>query len=249
MSLFLCICVLFCFGSLLGWILELFYRRFFSSHKWINPGFLTGPYIPLYGFGVSILFLLSYYLNFAEWFHISSVLNDILIIISLGIAMTLIELIAGLIFIEGMKIKLWDYSDRKFNYKGIICPTFSLIWTFIGVIFYYFLKNPCIDLLNWFAKSSLLDAHIPFILGLFYGVFIVDLCQSLNVTVKIRKFAKDHKVIINYERFKESIRDVELKAKNKINYIFPFKSITSFKEQLENYIEKLKEERKNKKLK
>lgn len=244
MSLFFCICVLFCFGAILGWILELFFRRFVSSKKWINPGFLTGPYLPIYGFGVVTLFLLSYSLNFKEWFTMPIWLNDILIILILGISMTLIELIAGLIFIKGMKIKLWDYSDRKFNYKGIICPTFFLIWTLVGALFYYLLKNPCIELLNWFAKSSLTDAHVPFILGLFYGVFIVDLCQSLNITVKIRKFAKDHKIIVNYERFKDNIRDVELKAKNKINYIFPFKSITSFKEQLEHYIEKIKEDRK-----
>ncbi|MGN0035225.1 MAG: hypothetical protein ACI364_05820 [Coriobacteriales bacterium] len=34
--------------------MELFFRRFISSNnpqrKWINPGFLAGPYLPLYGF-------------------------------------------------------------------------------------------------------------------------------------------------------------------------------------------------------
>ena len=42
---------LFFIGSLTGWGLEVFYRRFFSAanpeRKWINPGFLTGPYLPL----------------------------------------------------------------------------------------------------------------------------------------------------------------------------------------------------------
>ena len=28
-----------------------FFRRFFSIRKWINPGFLNGPYLPMYGFG------------------------------------------------------------------------------------------------------------------------------------------------------------------------------------------------------
>lgn len=240
MDLFLCLCVLFCVGSCTGWILELLFRRFVSTHKWINPGFLTGPYLPIYGFGVCTLFILSYYLDFAKWFNVSQIINDIIIIVIIGITMTLIELIAGLIFIKGLNIKLWDYSDRKFNYKGIICPTFTLIWTFIGALFYYFLFSLFKNLLNWFATSSLSNAHIPFILGIFYGIFIIDLCSSLQITVKIRKFAKENKIIIAFEKFKENIREVETKSKRKIHYVFPFKSGISFKEQLSKYLEKIK---------
>ena len=47
---------LFFIGSCLGWCMEVFFRRFFSranpERKWINPGFLAGPYLPLYGFGL-----------------------------------------------------------------------------------------------------------------------------------------------------------------------------------------------------
>lgn len=54
MSLFLTIAFLFFIGSMAGWGIEVVFRRFFSSanpeRKWINPGFLSGPYLPLYGF-------------------------------------------------------------------------------------------------------------------------------------------------------------------------------------------------------
>ena len=54
---------LFMLGSLLGWVLELFFRRFISGNnpdrKWINPGFMVGPYVPLYGTGLCILYLVS----------------------------------------------------------------------------------------------------------------------------------------------------------------------------------------------
>lgn len=56
MNLFLTLAYLFFIGSVLGWVLELFYRRFISGanpeRKWINPGFCVGPYVPLYGFGL-----------------------------------------------------------------------------------------------------------------------------------------------------------------------------------------------------
>ena len=63
MNLFLILAFLFMSGSLIGWSIELFYRRYFDptnkERRWINPGFLTGPYLPLYGFSLMILFLLA----------------------------------------------------------------------------------------------------------------------------------------------------------------------------------------------
>ena len=53
------ISTLFVLGSLAGYVLEVFYRRFFSAKKWINPGFCTGPYLPIYGFGLCALYLFA----------------------------------------------------------------------------------------------------------------------------------------------------------------------------------------------
>ena len=64
MNIFLVILFLFFAGSLIGWGIEVLWRKFFSAanpeHKWINPGFLVGPYLPLYGFSLTILFLLTF---------------------------------------------------------------------------------------------------------------------------------------------------------------------------------------------
>ena len=51
MTIFLMIAFLFFIGALLGWGLEVIYRRFKKTNidrEWINPGFLVGPYLPLY---------------------------------------------------------------------------------------------------------------------------------------------------------------------------------------------------------
>ena len=128
---------LFVIGSLLGWVIELFFRRFVSQKKWVNPGFLTGPYLPIYGCGVVVLFVLS-----SIDIPISNqIVNAIVRILLIGAGMTLIEFIAGLIFIKGFKAKLWDYSDRKGNIMGIICPAFSLIWLVVGSLYYFFLPR------------------------------------------------------------------------------------------------------------
>ena len=64
MTALLVLTFLFFAGSIIGWGIELFWRRFFSKNnpekKWINPGFLTGPYLPLYGLSLCLLFALSF---------------------------------------------------------------------------------------------------------------------------------------------------------------------------------------------
>ena len=59
MNILIIISTLFVIGSVLGYMLEVFYRRIFSRHKWMNPGFLLGPYLPIYGIGVVVLYGIS----------------------------------------------------------------------------------------------------------------------------------------------------------------------------------------------
>lgn len=233
--------LLFACGSMLGWVLELFYRRFVTSHRWMNPGLLVGPYLPIYGLGTVILFLLSYYLRFDLWFDVSKTVNAILTIVIMSISMTIIELIAGIIFIKGMKIKLWDYSDQWGNFQGIICPLYSFLWTIVVVIFYFFIKPLCILVIKWFLTNAHDNIWLPFLLGAYFGIFFVDICYSFNVSSKISKFAKENKIIVKLESFKELIRDFHKKTKTKFSFLFPLKSKFGVKYHLNNYFQKIKE--------
>ena len=60
MNYFLNFVFIFYIGATSGWILELIFRRI-VHHKWVNPGFLIGPYLPIYGFGLvslTVIYLL-----------------------------------------------------------------------------------------------------------------------------------------------------------------------------------------------
>ena len=103
MNLYLQIVFIFFIGSMLGWVIELFYRRILHK-KWVNPGFLIGPYLPIYGFG--LVFLSIMYFNFYDKF-----LNPFIMILLMGLGMTLIELIGGLIGLKN-NVRLWDYRDE-----------------------------------------------------------------------------------------------------------------------------------------
>ena len=63
-KIFLTLLVMFLFGCMLGYGLEVLFRRIFTAHKWVNPGFMKGPWLPLYGFGVVIMFFFCFLLIF-----------------------------------------------------------------------------------------------------------------------------------------------------------------------------------------
>ena len=190
------ISTLFVIGSLLGWCIELFFRRYISQKKWMNPGFLTGPYLPIYGFGVILLYGLS---NIP--LGIDNDFVEVLIrIIIIGVAMTLDEFIAGLIFIKGFKIKLWDYSNRKGNIMGIICPIFSLIWLAVGSL-YYFLLNPfLVQSISWISENLI----YTYFVGGVVGAMIVDFAYSIHLATKLKEF-KEYRDL-RFEEYKKELK-------------------------------------------
>ena len=48
---------------------------------------------------------------------------------------TAIELVFGLIFNIGFGMNVWNYSTMPLNFLGQICPTFSLLWCGIAMLF------------------------------------------------------------------------------------------------------------------
>lgn len=217
---------IFFIGSTLGWIIELIFRRLYHK-KWINPGFLVGPYLPIYGFGLVTVTGIYYALGTYEF-------SPIVMILLMGLCMTILELIGGEIALKN-HVRLWDYRDRWGNYKGIICPLFSLIWTLVGALYYYFIAPHIEFALEWFSQNLLFS----YVLGIFSGVVVIDLFYSTKLYIKIRKYAKENGITVRYEQLKMHIKDIQKTALEKTSFILPFKQIGKLKEYLDDYTEKI----------
>lgn len=218
--------LLFSVGSILGWVCELFFRKIVHG-KWVNPGFLYGPYLPLYGFGICSMHLLTsiHYVDISFW-------QGVIAILFAGVAMTLVEYIAGLIFVKKMKIKLWDYSKRPGNIQGIICPLFSFIWLLV-VVAYYFGVAPYVNgLLEWFHINIIV---VNLFVGMFYGIFAIDFACSINLATKIRKFAKEQGITVAIEDFKLYVKKRGDEIKQRIPFLNPLRSGAPLIENLQNY--------------
>lgn len=226
---------LFIFFSSLGWGLEVLFRRFVSTKKWVNPGFLKGPCLPIYGIGVIILSLYVLILSFFVEKFPSLLIFHAVVIIGNGILMTLLELIAGYIFICKMHIRLWDYSNCFGNFKGIICPKFSAYWTIMGAVFYFFLFPLITKLIARFITMDWFLFAV-FFMGIFYGIFIIDLIQSLEMANKLKTLADENQLILRIETFKQHIRQ-ELNQKNiKPSFLSPFKSPVQLREHMNTFL-------------
>lgn len=243
LEIFISIVTLFVIGSLTGWVIELFFRRFVSQHKWMNPGFLVGPYLPIYGVGTVGLYGLSNIDLTIIGLPDTNIWGIIIKILMIALIMVAIEFVAGLIFIKGMKIKLWDYSNRKGNIMGIICPSFSLMWLIVGALYYFFINEHLVTAIYWLASEG--HQIYYFFIGIIAGMMLVDFAYSTHLATTIRKAAKKNKIIISLDKLRESVKEkttalykesIEGGKNKKPSFFFPFRqSKKSISDNIDDY--------------
>lgn len=234
MNLFLILAFLFFVGSVSGWILELIFRRFVSSsnpeRKWINPGFCTGPYLPLYGCGLCLLYLIASLERFN--FIQDAFWNKTALFFGMAVCMTAVEYVAGLISLKIMKVRLWDYRKEWGNIQGIICPKFSLAWAVLGAVYYFAVHPHILDALAWLSRNL----AFSFVIGLFFGVFVVDAVQSAQLMAKLKEFAEDNEVIVKYQNLKAHIHSFQEKAAMPAHFFRPLRMEQHMNEHLKELL-------------
>lgn len=246
MSMFLTLAYLFFIGAVLGWCLELVFRKFFSSanpeHKWINPGFCVGPYVPLYGFGLCILYLLAHVGQITGMD--SSAGGKVLMFLCMAVSMTVIEYIAGILCLKLMKLRLWDYSQLWGNIQGLICPLFSAIWALMGAVYYFFVHPYILSALDWLSNNL----AFSFVIGFFFGVFVIDVVYSSHLLAKLKAYADENDVVVKWEHLKAAVRSAQDRAAKRACFVFAFRSDRALVEHLNEAhaaIEKIRHRVKN----
>ena len=107
--------------SILGYISEVIYCSI-PQHRFVNRGFLYGPYLPIYGFGGLIVYVLpapikgNIFLLFASAFVLTSCL----------------EYFTSWLLEKCFSVKLWDYSKHFGNINGRVCLLNSTLFGIMG---------------------------------------------------------------------------------------------------------------------
>lgn len=116
--------------SMMGWLVESIYMSF-CNHKITNRGFAKGQFCPIYGFGaLTVFFVLRPYSD-----------NSILLFFLGSFLATTLEFLTALVMKHIFGEIWWDYHEKPFNYRGIICLESSIAWGFYTLFLFMFLQN------------------------------------------------------------------------------------------------------------
>lgn len=162
--------------SFLGWVLESVFKTILEK-KWINSGFLMGPFCPIYGFGAIIMSCLNVFKS-----------NIFITFIAGVIILSIWEYLVGVLLEKLFNTTYWDYSNKPFNIKGRVCLENSIYWGILAVIFVYLVEPVVNEFVLKIPTNIMIYLNI-----LIYAYIITDIIISIvktkNIEIKIEKIA------------------------------------------------------------
>lgn len=233
--------LLFIIYSIIGWMMEVI-CSLINLKKFVNRGFLIGPYCPIYGCGALLItFLLKKYTQDPFTLFIMAIL----------LCGTL-EYLTSYIMEKVFHLRWWDYSKKKFNINGRVCLETIIPFGILGLIIIY-ITNPFI--LDKLEQLSNILLNI-----LFYGLFVIYLIDNIITLITMYGIKKTTAVVSkenredNTEEITKKVREILLGEKSftqmRLFNAYPKlqtirikvkEKIAKTKEEIDNKIDKTKE--------
>ncbi|MBO5413481.1 MAG: putative ABC transporter permease, partial [Clostridia bacterium] len=187
--------LLFMIYSFCGWALEVL-GKLIEKRRFINRGFLIGPYCPIYGFGaLAITFLLKRYSNDAITLFIMAIL-----------VCGVLEYFTSYIMEKLFKARWWDYSQKRFNINGRVCLDTIIPFGLLG-LFITYISNPFF--LNILNKLSF--TWLVILSSCLSVTFVVDNILSFNIISTVRTTTKGlYKELDNTEEITKKVKEILL---------------------------------------
>ena len=153
-----------------GWCMEVT-CKLFQFHRFINRGFLIGPYCPIYGVGaVAISLLLDRYVSDPPVLFCMSM-----------IICSILEYFTSWAMEKLFHARWWDYSQRRFNLNGRICLNTMVPFGLLGMLMMYAVNPALLGLIQ-----RLGDAARHALSGILAAGFLTDLGVSTAVLTHVR---------------------------------------------------------------
>lgn len=167
-----------------GWCFESAYVSA-KKRQLVNRGFLNGPFLPIYGSGaITVLFAALPFQKYPVAVYFVGLF-----------AATLLELVTGIVMESLFKVRYWDYSYQKFQYKGYICLSSSIAWGFFSVAMVYGFHKPV----------------ERFVLGLpqnivTFGTFVLTVIIAADFATSFKTALELRDMLIALEKAKNELR-------------------------------------------
>ncbi|MDE7203564.1 MAG: putative ABC transporter permease [Lachnospiraceae bacterium] len=177
----------FYFYCFLGWIWETCYVSVLKA-KWVNRGFMRGPFLPIYGSGaiVVLIFTLPFRANPGLVFGVGMV------------SATILEYFTGVAMERMFHVRYWDYSNQRLNLNGHICVTSSLAWGVFSVILTLYGHTP-VERLAARMSTNVLEVTV-FVLTVYISI---DMAESIREAINLKE------VLMSLEENNEDFRRLQ----------------------------------------
>ena len=175
--------------SFMGWAYESAICSI-EQKKFINRGFLKGPFCPVYGFGALACILLLYQST-----------ENVVVLFVVGMFLTCaVEYITAVLLEKLFDSKWWDYSNRRFNLNGRVCLLGAVVF---GVLSVLLIKvfHPHISALTAQAPEWLQIV----LAGILFCLILWDLYATVRHLLRLNSRLKDIQAAIN-EFFSKNIK-------------------------------------------
>ena len=154
-----------------GWLIESV-GNLITKKKFVNRGFLLGPYCPIYGLGVVLITVLlsKYREDWIALFFLSAILCGTL------------EYFTSFIMEKIFKARWWDYSNMKYNINGRICLETLVLFAIAGIVILNFINPPIEKTLNLIPP---LIHHI--LASILFLIIFIDFIISFKIMSSVKK--------------------------------------------------------------
>ncbi len=158
--------------SILGWFVESVYMSV-CNRRLTNRGFSFCPFCPIYGFGGILGFMI-----------LRPLMTDVIKLYVCGaIIATVFEYFVAVLMNRLFGEVWWDYHDKPFNYKGVICLESTIAWGFYAVIIVRFLHAKVIGFVD--SINPAMGIQVIKIIFFFVTVdYVYHLVKAFGVDVE-----------------------------------------------------------------
>ncbi len=177
----------FYFYCFFGWVFESTYVSL-KSGKFVNRGFMRGPFLPIYGSGAIMMLVVS--MPFQE--------NIFLTYIAGCIGATALELVTGIAMEALFKVRYWDYSNQRFNYKGHICLSSTIAWGFLTILMTELVHKGVERIV--FAIPAVVVSVVTVVVTVY---IIIDFTLSFKAAMDLRD------ILVGLEKAKEEMERIQ----------------------------------------
>lgn len=159
---------IYCF---IGWIWETCYVSVLQG-KWVNRGFMRGPFLPIYGSGAIIVLIFTL-----------PVRTDAVAVFFIGmISATILEYCTGVVMEKLFHVRYWDYSNQPLNLNGHICVTSSLAWGVFSVVLTLYGHTPLEHFVLGMNRNVL-----EFLVFILTVIISIDMFESVREAMNLKE--------------------------------------------------------------